>query len=299
MTEPIRTLFTGHVPTDPQRTWDAFADSERFGRLAGMDLHFAYVPAPDGGIRREGRQRHLGLELTWDEAPVHFDAPRHYLIVRHYHGGPALRYESELHVTPDATGSTVTLAFRYVPRSALLRPAVALDAALVVRPQLARAFAAILTALQEDRPVPDAPPPPLNPTAQHKLDTALGELAPDVAGHLRTHLLTAPLAERIRLSAKGATVSAEFRSGMWTKDTIRTDGAKGAVTGSRFFNARQIRPDGQLIGFLPQEYPKFNVVDFSTKGMSFYHLDTGKIEPHPNTEKLFHLYNPSFPFCLQ
>ena len=53
-------------------------------------------------------------------------------------------------------------------------------------------------------------------------------------------------------------------------------------------------PDGQLIGFLPQEYPKFNVVDFSTKGMSFYHLDTGKIEPHPNTEKLHHLYNPSF-----
>ena len=58
---------------------------------------------------------------------------------------------------------------------------------------------------------------------------------------------TAPLAERIRLSAKGATVSAEFRSGMWTKDTIYTDGAKGPVTGSRFFNARQIRPDGQLV----------------------------------------------------
>jgi lipopolysaccharide export system permease protein len=30
---------------------------------------------------------------------------------------------------------------------------------------------------------------------------------------------SAPLAERTRLSAKGATVSAEFRSGMWTKDT--------------------------------------------------------------------------------
>ena len=58
---------------------------------------------------------------------------------------------------------------------------------------------------------------------------------------------TAPIAERVRLSAKGATVSAEFRSGMWTKDTIHADGVKGAVTGSRFFNARQIRPDGQLI----------------------------------------------------
>ena len=58
---------------------------------------------------------------------------------------------------------------------------------------------------------------------------------------------TTPIAERVRLSAKGATVSAEFRSGMWTKDTIHADGVKGPVTGSRFFNARQIRPDGRLI----------------------------------------------------
>jgi lipopolysaccharide export system permease protein len=58
---------------------------------------------------------------------------------------------------------------------------------------------------------------------------------------------TAPIAERVRLSAKGATVSAEFRSGMWTKDTIHAGGTKGPVTGTRFFNARQIRPDGQLI----------------------------------------------------
>ena len=35
-----------------------------------------------------------------------------------------------------------------------------------------------------------------------------------------------------------------------------------------------------MIGFLPQEFPKFNVIDYSTKGMSFYDLDSGKIEPH-------------------
>lgn len=58
---------------------------------------------------------------------------------------------------------------------------------------------------------------------------------------------TAPLAERIRLSAKGATVSSEFRSGMWTKDTVHAEGVHGPVSGSRFFNARQIRPDGQLV----------------------------------------------------
>ena len=53
-------------------------------------------------------------------------------------------------------------------------------------------------------------------------------------------------------------------------------------------------PDGKRIGFLPQEFTKFNVMDYSTKGMSFYDLATGKVEPHPNSTNLFHLYNPSF-----
>ncbi|WP_020653482.1 LPS export ABC transporter permease LptG [Massilia niastensis] len=57
---------------------------------------------------------------------------------------------------------------------------------------------------------------------------------------------TAPLAERLRLSAKGGSVSGEFRSGVWTKDSVHEGGVKGKVTGSRFFNVRQIRSDGQL-----------------------------------------------------
>jgi hypothetical protein len=53
-------------------------------------------------------------------------------------------------------------------------------------------------------------------------------------------------------------------------------------------------PDGKVIGFLPQEFPKFNVMDYYTRGMSFIDLATGRIEPHPNSTNLFHLYNPSF-----
>jgi Tol biopolymer transport system component len=53
-------------------------------------------------------------------------------------------------------------------------------------------------------------------------------------------------------------------------------------------------PDSKVIGFLPQEFVKFNVMDYSTKGMCFYHLDTGKVEEHPNSANLYHLYNPSF-----
>jgi len=53
-------------------------------------------------------------------------------------------------------------------------------------------------------------------------------------------------------------------------------------------------PDGKVIGYLDQEFPKFNVIDYYTKGMNFYDLATGKITPHPNYANLHHLYNPNF-----
>jgi lipopolysaccharide export system permease protein len=65
---------------------------------------------------------------------------------------------------------------------------------------------------------------------------------------------TAPLAEKLKLSTKGATVSQEFRSGIWTKDVVHSDGMRGPVTGSRFFNVRQFRPDGQLIDLKLYEF---------------------------------------------
>ena len=54
------------------------------------------------------------------------------------------------------------------------------------------------------------------------------------------------LAEKLKLSVQGASISQEFRSGLWTKDVIRENGITGAVIGSRFLNVREIRPNGQL-----------------------------------------------------
>ena len=59
---------------------------------------------------------------------------------------------------------------------------------------------------------------------------------------------TAPMAEAMKLSSKGAAVSQEFRTGMWTKDVLRTNGVKGEPIGSRFFNVRKLDPDGTLQG---------------------------------------------------
>ena len=52
--------------------------------------------------------------------------------------------------------------------------------------------------------------------------------------------------------------------------------------------------DSKTIGFLPQEFEKFNVVDYFTKGMQYYDVESGTQRPHPNAAKLHHLYNPSF-----
>jgi Tol biopolymer transport system component len=52
-------------------------------------------------------------------------------------------------------------------------------------------------------------------------------------------------------------------------------------------------PDSKTLGYLPQEYKKFNGIDFATKGMVFHDMETGKSRPHPNA-KLHHLYNPGF-----
>lgn len=53
-------------------------------------------------------------------------------------------------------------------------------------------------------------------------------------------------------------------------------------------------PDSQTIGFLPQEYPRFNVMDYYTRGLSFHELTSGRTEGHVNRSNLHHLYNPCF-----
>ncbi len=65
---------------------------------------------------------------------------------------------------------------------------------------------------------------------------------------------TALMAERLHLTGRGTTVSSEFRSGLWTKDIVKSDGLTGTVQGSRFFNVREVLPDGTLMGVKLYEF---------------------------------------------
>lgn len=52
-------------------------------------------------------------------------------------------------------------------------------------------------------------------------------------------------------------------------------------------------PDGRTIAFLRQEFARFRVDDYATKGIYFYDIASGKTRPHVN-DKIQHLYNPTW-----
>ncbi len=56
------------------------------------------------------------------------------------------------------------------------------------------------------------------------------------------------LGEKLKLQAQGASLSQEFRSGLWAKDVIKDNGLEGAVIGTRFLNIQRILSDGRLDG---------------------------------------------------
>lgn len=62
---------------------------------------------------------------------------------------------------------------------------------------------------------------------------------------------TEHLAQRMRLSALGATLTGQFRSGLWMKDTLRETGQPGA---QRFVNVSQVMPDGTIRGVQVYEF---------------------------------------------
>ena len=68
--------------------------------------------------------------------------------------------------------------------------------------------------------------------------------------------LTTGIAQRLKLQAQGASLSQEFRSGLWAKDVIREGGLNGDVIGSRFVNAREMRPDGRLVDVKLYEFDR-------------------------------------------
>ena len=74
---------------------------------------------------------------------------------------------------------------------------------------------------------------------------------------------TSAMAEKLKLQVQGSSISAEFRSGLWTKDVIREHGLSGEPAGSRFVNIQRVSPEGQLQGVRLYEFDR----DFRLTGI--------------------------------
>ena len=78
-------------------------------------------------------------------------------------------------------------------------------------------------------------------------------------------------AEKLKLQAQGASLSSQFRSGMWAKDVIKDNGLEGKVTGSRFINIHAVQPDGHIEGVKLYELDTdFHMARMVTAKSGFY-----------------------------
>lgn len=81
-------------------------------------------------------------------------------------------------------------------------------------------------------------------------------------------------------------------------DTLRSVYYMNADGTGRVMVAERARqpcwsPDGTKIAFVPQEFKRFRIDDYVSKGLRIYNLKTGQTAEHPN-EKIHHLYGLSW-----
>ncbi|MDO8702926.1 MAG: LPS export ABC transporter permease LptG [Undibacterium sp.] len=98
-------------------------------------------------------------------------------------------------------------------------------------------------------------------------------------------------AKDVKMTALGASVTQEFRTGLWTKDLVRENGLEGNIVGSRFLNVKEILPNRQLVGVKVYEFDiNFSLVREVTAGRAEY---AGK-----NVWRLFDVVETAFPKTL-
>ncbi|EJL83302.1 putative permease [Herbaspirillum sp. CF444] len=81
------------------------------------------------------------------------------------------------------------------------------------------------------------------------------------------------LGEKFKLQAQGASLS-QFRSGLWAKDVVKSNGLEGEVIGTRFLNIQRILSDGRLDGVKIYELDKdFHMSDMIVAARGDYQGD--------------------------
>ena len=196
---PVVLTWKLQTRADIIKTWRLLSDTDRFNRVAGVNLRFTET-VEDGQVKRVGYTDKLGMRLHWDEQPFVYEEPRYFKIERRFQDGPAEVMRVELRLSPCDSGTEISYEVQIVPRMAVLWPVLAADARLTVRPQLDTALKRAVQSLDHDAPF-DIPPPPLSDEGASKLDDGLRHVQPAALQEgLRSMVRTAPPHQQARIS---------------------------------------------------------------------------------------------------
>ena len=168
-----------HTGADITAAWTSLSDTDRFNRLAKLD--FRFKPAPPGSkVRRIGQVRRLGMNLSWDELPFTYEAPRWFKTKRIFHGGPAREFSATLQLKKAADGGTnVRYVVELIPRNALTSPLLKIDMQRSTLPQLDRVWKLLIAELDAAKAPRDLAPPELSPDKEKALGRLLTKLPQD------------------------------------------------------------------------------------------------------------------------
>jgi len=199
-TKPVRFRWEVNTRATVQAAWAAFADTDQFARVARQDFTFREEPQPDGTTRRFGAMKKFGLTFPWDELPFQYRAPKWWKNRRVFHWGPVAQAVTTARVQPTKTGSSVLYTVEIYPRYGLLRPVVAMDLNMDMKPRLERTIDALTHQLDGGEAY-EPPPPALAGAALTRLESGLEEVAPAQVGEkLAAFLQAAPLIEQNRMA---------------------------------------------------------------------------------------------------
>ncbi len=200
-TSPVRASWELSTPASPAETWALFSDTERYNRAAGFDFRFEETPEPDGGTRRRGSARFLGMDVRWEELPFQYRTGQWYRWERRFLGSPGERLVGTLRLKPQGEGTAILYTLEAWPRSVFFKPAVAFELLVRSKPKIDRALDQMLALLRGDDVLLEPAPEPLAPEARDRLQAMAGRIPdPDFARQLVRLIEEAPLSQQDSLS---------------------------------------------------------------------------------------------------
>lgn len=129
MAEPHRYQWHWDLAADRGLLWPLVSYTERFNKAVGLPMPvFTDEPQREGGSRRQGEARQLGMTLRWLEHPFEWTAPERFSVRRDYTAGPLISMTStvELTVLPEG-GTRLTHTLQMVPRGLVGRVAIPME----------------------------------------------------------------------------------------------------------------------------------------------------------------------------